>query len=228
MEQVTSSPEIPPTSADSGATTRARLLEAAGEVFAERGFRNATVRDICARAGANIAAINYYFQGKDSLYLHVVEYAQQRTQESRPIIVDAAAEPREQLRQFLVSFVARVLDPAGPAWHAKLMLREMVEPTPALDRVVTTSIRPTFEALTSIIARIAPGLSEHEARLCASSVLGQCLVHRHCQPVMRRLFPEQGSTGEDLERLAEHVYRFSLAGLTALGADGPARGGRPR
>jgi TetR/AcrR family transcriptional regulator, regulator of cefoperazone and chloramphenicol sensitivity len=224
MDQVKASPVVSFSAADGGVSTRSRLLEAAGEVFAEKGFRSATVRDICARAGANIAAINYYFQGKDSLYLHVVEYAQERALEARPIIVDAGAEPREQLRQFLASFVARVLDPAGPAWHSKLMLREMVEPTPALDRVVASSIRPTFEALTGIITKIAPGLTEHEARLCASSVLGQCLVHRHCQPVMERVFPEQRCTGECLARLADHVYHFSLAGLLAMNAEAGRKG----
>src|SRR5437016_3170156 len=52
--------------------TRARLIEAAGAVFAEQGYRAATVRDICARAGANVAAINYHFRDKMGLYVEVV------------------------------------------------------------------------------------------------------------------------------------------------------------
>ena len=53
-------------------TTRQRLLEAAGQVFAEQGFRAATVRDICQRAGANIAAVNYHFGDKEALYREVI------------------------------------------------------------------------------------------------------------------------------------------------------------
>jgi AcrR family transcriptional regulator len=208
--------------------TKARLLEAAGEVFAERGFKDATVREICTRAGANIAAVNYYFQGKDSLYISVIDYAQDHVKRARPIRIDPDAEPEEQLRQFLLGFVARVLDPAGPAWHAKIMLREMVEPSAALDKVVNDTIRPTFQGLSMIIAKIVPGLNEEQLRYCTTSVLGQCLMHRHCEPVLARLFPSQAcACVESLERLAGHVFRFSMAGLAAVreglkGTDGHA------
>jgi TetR/AcrR family transcriptional regulator, regulator of cefoperazone and chloramphenicol sensitivity len=55
--------------------TRQRLLEAAGEVFADLGFRSATVRDICRRADANIAAVHYHFGDKEQLYAAAVHYA---------------------------------------------------------------------------------------------------------------------------------------------------------
>ena len=53
--------------------TREKLIEAAGEVFAEVGFHNATVREICALAGTNIAAVNYYFGEKLGLYSEVLK-----------------------------------------------------------------------------------------------------------------------------------------------------------
>jgi len=221
-------PAAPDSTADTAAqNTKARLLEAAGEVFAERGFKDATVREICTRAGANIAAVNYYFQGKDSLYISVIDYAQDHVKRARPIRIDPDAEPEEQLRQFLLGFVARVLDPASPAWHAKIMLREMVEPSAALDKVVNDTIRPTFQGLSMIIAKIVPGLNEEQLRLCTTSVLGQCLMHRHCEPVLARLFPSQACPCvESLERLAGHVYRFSMAGLVAVRRELEERAGK--
>jgi len=51
--------------------TRDRLLEEAEPLFAERGFEATSVRDITAAAGANLAAVNYHFGGKDKLYREV-------------------------------------------------------------------------------------------------------------------------------------------------------------
>src|SRR5947207_8694438 len=76
--------------------TRQRLLEAAGEVFAERGFRDATVQEICRRADANIAAVHYHFADKEQLYRAIIQYAEECTADSHPADVapDTPAEKR--------------------------------------------------------------------------------------------------------------------------------------
>ena len=72
--------------------TRRQLLEAAGEVFATAGFRNATVREICRRAGANLAAVNYHFGDKEALYAEVLRYAQQKAFEKYPLLPGVGAD----------------------------------------------------------------------------------------------------------------------------------------
>src|SRR4051794_4834505 len=94
-----------------GAATRQRLVETAGEVFAERGFRAATVRDICKKAGANVAAVNYHFGGKEGLYAEVLRFAHTCAMTKYPpdMGLKPKATARERLHAFVRSFLFRVL-----------------------------------------------------------------------------------------------------------------------
>jgi TetR/AcrR family transcriptional regulator, regulator of cefoperazone and chloramphenicol sensitivity len=136
--------------------TRQRLLEAAGEVFAERGFRAATVRDICQGARANIAAVNYYFGDKERLYTAVLRYAFSCGLQKYPPLLDldSNASPERRLRAFIRSFMLRCLAEGSPAWLGKLMEREMAEPTHALDILIHEAFRPLFELLMSIVREL--------------------------------------------------------------------------
>jgi len=147
--------KLPPESADdSRAETHRQLLEAAGAVFAEAGFRNATVREICHRAGANIAAVNYHFGDKETLYTEVLRYAHGRALEKYPLLPDIGpdAPPEKKLRAFIHSFLQRIFDKGPTAWQGKLMSREMIEPTAALDSLVQERLRPMAEQLRAIVA----------------------------------------------------------------------------
>lgn len=202
------------------AETRRQLLEAAGEVFAEVGFRDATVREICRRAGANVAAVNYHFGDKEKLYIEVLRYAQAKALAKYPPLLNVAADapPEEKLRAFVKSLLLRIFDKGPNSWHGKLMLREMIEPTAALDSLVEERIRPMAGLLWQIVGAIlgCPP-SDERVRMCAFSVVSQCVFYHHCRPVMARLFPEQQSPDQaDIERLADHITRFSLTAIKHL------------
>lgn len=217
----------PPTPSTAG-ETRTRLLDAAGEVFAERGFRAATVREICQRAGANVAAVNYHFGDKERLYAAVFAHTHRASLERYPpdLGVAAGAGAEERLRAFIRALLLRALDEGRPAWHGQLMLREMVEPSPVLDSVVKTAVRPLFDALRGIVRELmGPKADERRITLVAFSIVGQCLFHRHCRAVIARLVPDQRYGPKDVDDLAEHVTRFSLGAIR--GARGAGSGVRP-
>jgi AcrR family transcriptional regulator len=198
------------------ALTRKRLLEAAGEVFAEKGFRCATVRDICQRAGANVAAVNYHFGDKEKLYAEVLHLAHACAQERYPEGFEAmpGATPEQRLRALIGSFLRRLLDEGRPAWQGKLMAREMTDPTPALNVVVDRLIRHDFERVVEVVRQIAG--EQHDAnslRRCAASIIGQCLFYRHAAPVVQRITPELKYDPPGIEYLADHITQFSLAAL---------------
>lgn len=208
------------------AATELRLLEAAGEVFAEKGYRAATIRDIIKRAKANIAAVNYHFGDKEKLYAATFRHARKACTAAFPMFdpAQAGASPRERLHTYVRSLFLRMLDTGRPAWQWKLMAREMIEPTPVLDEMVEETIRPEFENLRKLIAEITGyGVDELRTRRCAWSVVGQAMAYKHAQAVVRRLSPEQKFDREDLEALADHVTAFSYAALECLRREGAAK-----
>lgn len=197
--------------------TRQRLLEAAGEVFADRGFRDATIQEICRRADANIAAVHYHFGDKEQLYRAVIQYAEQCAGESRPADLAPDAPAEKRLRAHIESFLVRLFDEGQPAWLGKLMAREMSEPTPGLDVIVQEKIRVTYRLVEAIVRElVGPGASDDDVLACVLSVQGQCLFYRHCHPVITRLFPDRSFGRENVPDLASHITRFSLAGIRAI------------
>jgi AcrR family transcriptional regulator len=199
--------------------TRQRILEAAGEVFAAGGFRAATVRDIVRRAGANVAAVNYHFGDKAGLYAEVLKYAHQCAMTKYPpdMGLGPRATPRQRLEAFVRSFLFRVLDEGRPAWHGKLMAREMAEPTGVLEMIVKDGIRPHFAALQSIIADVlgakAAEIDKEHVRYCGWSIVGQCLYYFYARPVIVQLAPGQCFEAPAVEAIARHITDFSLAAL---------------
>jgi len=197
--------------------TRQRLLEAAGEVFADRGFKNATVREICRRAGANIAAVNYHFGDKQRLYSESLKFAHACVKRPLDAGVDVSSSPEQRLHAFISGFLGGILAEGRPAWHGRLMAREMSEPTKVLDEIVASAIRPRFELLSSIVREIlGQDAPPDMIRRCAQSIVGQMLFYHFAAPVLKRLFPHEahrGISAASLNALAEHIAAFSLAGI---------------
>jgi AcrR family transcriptional regulator len=196
--------------------TEHRLLEAAGRVFAEKGFDAATVRDVCERAGVkNIGAVNYYFRSKENLYEAAVRNAFRcRMAHTRAPEWPAGTPPAVKLRQFIRGAVKSMLDDFAEPWQMQLLMRELSHPGPAGEGIVRDYMRPVYERLWAILREVlAPGTDERTVHLIAFSILGQCFYHRVGRPVMRRLVGEAEHDTYDPERIAEHVARFCLAAL---------------
>ena len=209
------------------AGTRERLLEAGGAVFSEHGFRDATVREIVALAGANLAAVNYHFRDKEGLYAAVLQhYAHEALTKHPPHGgLRPGDGPKEQLRAFVRSFLLRVFDKGHQSVHGRMMAREMIEPTGALDRIVEQMIRPLYGRLCEIVRSLAgPAAGILDVQRAAKSVVGQCLFYKHCAPVLQRLDGRLPDL-RDIDELTAHIVAFSVAGIRALGAP-KRKGGR--
>jgi AcrR family transcriptional regulator len=206
--------------------TQQRILEAAGQVFAEKGFEAATVRDILDRAKVrNLAAINYHFGDKENLYVEVVKRTAQAQFQQHPLPAMAAdTPPADKLRAFIAAFVNRVVVDHEPAWHGRLMMRELFQPTAACIEFVREYVRPTFETLLGILAEFLPAaVPEVKRHQVAFSIVGQCLHYRLARPVIKLLVGADEFRTYDARVIGDHIAQFSLA---ALGL-GPPLVGRP-
>src|SRR5262247_2714213 len=123
---------------NSDAGTEQRLLNAAGEIFAEYGYRAATIRQICERAGANIAAVNYHFGSKDGLYAAVLEEAHARLVSIDIVtqVTRSDASTADKLRALLRQVVGEIGKRDQGAWELRVLSRELMAPTPMLERMM--------------------------------------------------------------------------------------------
>ena len=223
----TSSPRPRAHDAAALSDTRARLLDAAGRIFAERGYRAATIREIVDLAGANVAAVHYHFGDKERLY----EEALASSCHVALLGDDLPAGSAEgRLHCFVLRFLQHLLGQDKSAWPARLRAREMLEPTPALQVLADRVMRPTMEGLAGLLCELSPApLTEQQAWMAAHSVLAQCVAIYHGDALLQRLGGPFPQGPERLEVLAGHITRFSVAAVRGYAATqvSPPSSGRP-
>jgi AcrR family transcriptional regulator len=206
--------------------TRERLLNEGARLFAARGYARVTVRAICRAAHANVAAINYHFHGKRGLYDAVVQSAIDQMRATTATIIDAGRglSPERQLTTFIAIFLQRVTA-TRDNWIHQLMMRELNEPTAALDLVVRRVIEPRMTYLGEVIGKLLGcRSSDPRVRRSVTSVQLQCLA-----AIDQRLpIHNVPTTPAAVAELADHIARFSIGGITALRAPAPRRSRTPR
>jgi AcrR family transcriptional regulator len=198
---------------------RMRLVHAAAEQFAAKGLAGTSVRDITEQAETNLAAVNYYFAGKEQLY---VETLRQMFLDMEPMRVSARRyleyaragdrdSAKEALRSFIYMFVESV---SATRPHFDLVLREMIEPTGALEHMFREFISPLAAVLAQLVTMVNPAVAADPERLrsyCAS-IVAQCL-HVRQEKNMSRAQNLPPMTAEEVQRRARHIADFCLNAL---------------
>lgn len=121
-----------PDAARNGTDSRERILKAALEVFAAKGYGQASTREICKRAGVNVAGIHYYFGDKASLYRALFQIPEKLFQ-LPPSLQDPATTLEDGLAAWYRHVMGFVLEPDDGGRIRLLFLREQVEPSGLLE-----------------------------------------------------------------------------------------------
>lgn len=208
------------------ARTRGKLLAAAGEIFAEKGFRDATVAEICLKAGTNVAAVNYHFGSKETLYRDAWRHAFAQSMAAHPPDggVAADAPPEERLRGQVASLLRRIADQNNREF--RIMQREFSNSTGLLSEVMREEIRPLQQRTEKLVRELlGPQVAEQAVQFCEVGIISQCI-----NPVVVRSRAKAGDKTKegprrigDIEAYAKHVVAFSLAGIAAVRAEAEAR-----
>mgnify|MGYP002399476088 CR=1 FL=1 len=207
---------------NSGQSVQDRLIDVAEDLFCRHGFNETSVRDIAAAADCNVASVNYYFGGKDSLYLEIWRRRLVQMRESRlsgiEKVMSAGGQPslEDLLRSHAVSFFEPLIEGDRQCKFISLMAREMIDPHLPREMFVTEMVIPVMTAMSKALITICPWLNEASARVVILLVVGQ-LIHTVCA---RELFEGSGSTELPqlkLDDLVDHIVKFSAGGIRAYG-----------
>jgi AcrR family transcriptional regulator len=201
---------------------RDRLLDSAEQLFAERGFDATSIRDLAAAAGCNIASVNYYFGGKEKLYVeiwrrHLLLLKDTRVASIEKVLFESAGKPslEDLLRSFAYAFVGPLVDETGGPRLIKLMAREILNPHLPSSMFSEAVIKPTLSAVQDALAKVCPKLPESKIPMVVFSLMGQ-LVHTIKLKTMLGSMDDDGALAEfEPVKVIEHIVAFSAAGIRA-------------
>jgi AcrR family transcriptional regulator len=203
-----------------GQDTKERLLEEACKVFAEKGYRDATHVEICRRARVNVAAINYYFESKEILYRAAFEHLTRKAETLYPLNggLPPTVAPEERLRALIHAHLSRMFDPERLGNLHRIFMSEMFDSTGLLAKQLGRRLAQEREHILRILRELlGPQASQRDVQWCEMSVIGQCFMAApgpgHEDKGPRAIF---GLDATEIDRLADHIMTFSLAGIEAI------------
>jgi len=192
---------------------RQRLLAAAQDIFADFGYEGASVRQICTRAGVNIAGVNYHFGDKEHLYIEAVKQAHGCMSSPMEAVEYPAGTPATvKLEWFIRGMVPEMHAPASPS-ALKLMMRELAHPGKAAGVVVDEFIRPMAFHLWELIRELLPDATEEKRMMTGFSIISQCLYYRQNRPVSELIFGKERLDAIDPTMVSDHIVEFVFRAL---------------
>ncbi|EDY80966.1 transcriptional regulator, TetR family protein [Verrucomicrobiia bacterium DG1235] len=196
-------------------TTKGKILAAALEVFAPKGYAASTISVICEKAEVNIAAVNYHFGSKESLFQQTIRYAFEVAEDSYPLRDPQAATPEDELRCYISAIIRRSFD-SGPAGRIdQILSHELVREKSPHHLIIGEVQNHQGKVLRAILGRLLRTRSENLITKALVNVVALCVFPKLALPLRKRLFPEPPNDVR-LQSYIDGQIDFALAGLAAL------------
>ena len=192
--------------------TRAKIIEAAGQLFAEKGLHGVTVRDIAKKADTHLSALNYHFRGKDALYQEVLLHACKSallSPDERTYL--ESLDPEEALFLFVKETIKLYAKQPVFNWQLAIINREFWEPSPVFEEVVQEFFKPETDFIFRIIGRITDRPAEsHEVRFAAIGLLGLLTFYGYYDRYIDAVTPGLRKIFHKEDWLTKQVIRMAL------------------
>jgi TetR/AcrR family transcriptional regulator, regulator of cefoperazone and chloramphenicol sensitivity len=199
-----------------------KLLAVAGDVFIEKGFRDATIAEICSRAEANISAVNYHFGSKEALYQEAWRHSFTESLKTYPLDggVSETAPAEEQLRGQLTAMIRRIANENNKDFFIAQM--EMINPTGLLQEVMKSELIPMRQQTLALVRELlGPEATDEQVHYCEISIISMCVHPMVMQRIAKRTKDKNmPAIIEDITAFADHVVTFALAGINAIRSKG--------
>lgn len=207
---------------EDGAATRLQILEAAGEVFAEKGVGHATGKEIAERADTNSAAVNYYFGGIEGLYSEVLIEAHHRLMDFEFLknLAATPAPPLEKLNAFIEGMIRAILGPDSSSWVLRVLGREMLHPSASLQTLLDREVLPKKQITLGFVAEILGLPIDHPiVARCGLSIIGPIALMLVGSPEMLKHAAPSEAVADQVDSVVKHFQRFITGGLSAIAAN---------
>ncbi len=198
--------------------TRQKLLDSAAILFTEKGYAKTSVAEICKLASANIAAVNYHFHTKESLYRCVLQYTFDQAESRYPLRIEDEGTVEDRLYQVVLSLLKRILSRDMKGNFYKLVTKEMAEPTPESGTLINEIISRQRGWLQKLIREIyGKAASDELIFRMTHSIVSQCLFLGMHEKGRWHHLKRKPLELKDAGAFARHITEFSLAGIKRYG-----------
>jgi len=195
-----------------------RIVNAALELFGEKGFKATTIREICKKADVSLALVNYHFRNKKTLYDEIVQATINEAFDAVSVtdFIKEEMSAEEKLKNAIRLILHRMIGPKGlgnsPA-KVRIVLMEMTNPTDTMEKIFEKHISKIIMLISSIVRELTGEVEQEKVIRFVSSIAGQCMHPLFAKEILAKSGLTIKSTDEDIEKHAEHIYQFSLNGI---------------
>ena len=194
--------------------TKARILDAATEEFAQYGLNGARTAEIAARSGITKAMLCYYFKNKETLYQAVLQKMVDEINAAFQPVDWEQMSPKEALESIIRSYINFE---AQNRWHGMLWFQEAIQNHGRYGK--QTGWQTGFQAIVKILER---GIAEGQFRqidpfLTAINILGICSFYFDAHENLKYLDSNrQLLSAEMIQQQMEEAISLILAGIRAV------------